>query len=258
MKAPFTTATETARVFRCSDTQIRRILRKHGIRCRRPFRGQILLPRHRQNRLSWSRDSRNWTSEDWKHVLFSDECRFSLNSDDRRQKNCRKRGSRVTQCNIQEVDRWRSKSLMVWGGISSFGASRPILVTGNLTAARYVNDILQGEVLPMLRENHNLWAFQQDNAPAHKAAITTRFLNENNILTLPWPALSPDLNPIEHIWDFLKRKIRSEEPQNLRQLAQSIIRNWENLPQSLMDRVIQSMPRRIRMCIAARGGHTGY
>ena len=81
---PFQNAAFAARQHGVSAPTVRAILKRAGLRCRRAFRGPILLRSHRIKRLNWARSCRSWTTDDWSKVLFSDECRFSINSDDRR------------------------------------------------------------------------------------------------------------------------------------------------------------------------------
>ena len=147
---------------------------------------------------------------------------------------------------------------MIWCGISANCRTRPILLIGKIDARKYISDVITNEVLPFLTENPNVVAFQQDNAPPHTANITKQFLRDNGLPTLPWPAMSPDLNPIEHVWDAMKRKIRQKNPKNLTQLAQEIVTAWTELPQHFIQKLIYSMPRRVEMCIRNFGGHTGY
>ncbi|XP_071085819.1 uncharacterized protein [Haliotis cracherodii] len=81
-------------------------------------------------------------------------------------------------------------------GRASVGAGR-----GNgVTAQRYIDQVLRPQVVPFFAIHGN-FQFQQDNARPHTARITQAFLQQHNINTMPWPALNPDLNPIEHLWD---------------------------------------------------------
>ena len=88
---------------------------------------------------------------------------------------------------------------MLWGGISHGLKSQLVVIDGNLTAARYRDEILRPHVIPFLQQ-HNL-ALQQDNARPHVARICQVFL-----------AYSPDLSPIEHLWDQLDRQVRQRQP----------------------------------------------
>ena len=93
-----------------------------------------------------------------------------------------------------------------------------------------------------------------DNARPHFARICRHFLNRNNVNVLPWPAVSPDMNPTEHIWDYLGRKVRARgNVHNLRDLENTLIQEWINIPN-----VVRSMRGRSAACINGRGGHTRY
>ena len=77
-----------------------------------------------------------------------------------------------------------------------------IVVQGNLNAQSYINLILQPEAVPFL-QRYGPANLMHDNARSRVARICRQFLNRNNVNVLPWPAVSPDMNPIEHIWDYL-------------------------------------------------------
>ena len=147
---------------------------------------------------------------------------------------------------------------MVWGAISYNRKSDLVVVRGNLTAQRYINDVLEQNLLPIIDRSTQI--LQQDNARPHTARVTMGFLEENDVNVLPWPYKSPDLNPIEHLWDALDRRLRQRQPQaqTLQQLATALQEEWENITQQQIQRLIRSCPRRVRSVIAPHGGHTRY
>ena len=98
-----------------------------------------------------------------------------------------------------------------------------------------------------------------DNARPHVARICRQFLNRNNVNVLPWPSVSPDMNPIEDIWDYLGRKVRARgNVQNLKDLENALIHEWNNIPNVVIRRYVRSMRGRLAACINSRGGHTRY
>ncbi|GFT23921.1 transposable element Tcb2 transposase [Trichonephila clavipes] len=76
------------------------------------------------------------------------------------------------------------------------------------------------------------------------------------IFTLPWPARSPDLSPVEHVWDQLKWQMPSCHSVHDLELAVQDL--WAHLPQDNIRCLINSMPDRVAACIAAGGGPTRY
>ena len=102
--------------------------------------------------------------------------------------------------------------------------------------------------------------FQQDSARCHSSRVAMNVLNKNHIRTLPWSALSPDLNPIEHLWDELGRRVRMRVnlPESIDQFQRALTVEWNNIPQAFVMRLIGSMRHRCLAVINARGGHTRY
>jgi hypothetical protein len=86
------------------------------------------------------------------------------------------------------------------------------------------------------------------------------FLNENHIRVLPWPALSPDLSPIEHLWDELGRRVRHRQnpPETPQELRDVLVHEWNNIPQAFIQRLIGSMRRICEAVVAAISGNTCY
>ena len=75
---------------------------------------------------------------------------------------------------------------------------------------------------------------------------------------MEWPAYSPDLNPIENLWDILGRKVMERRPANRAQLVRILQDEWEELDQGLIRNLIQSMRKRCNECVEAHGGHIPY
>ncbi len=102
--------------------------------------------------------------------------------------------------------------------------------------------------------------FQQDNAPCHKAQIISDwFLEHDNEFTLlKWPPQSPGPNPIEHLWDVVEREIwiMDVQPTNLQQLRDAIMSIWGKISEECFQHLVESMPRRIKAVLKAKGGPT--
>jgi transposase len=144
--------------------------------------------------------------------------------------------------------------------MSASGPVALVSVNGTMSAARYIN-ILQDNIISFLENqplSNNFW-FQQDNAPSHKAQSTTAFLNANAVEVLPWPPYSPDLSPIENMWAVVKRRIREQGSTSIEELSHLFVEIWTSPEMICMCRTLMdSMPRRIEMCIKNKGGYTKY
>ena len=88
---------------------------------------------------------------------------------------------------------------MVWGVIAERGRTPLVIVAGNLTGIRYRDEIAQRYVIPFIQSQANKVAFQQDNARPHAARAIRDYMTKRNVDVLPWPLVSPDLSPIEHV-----------------------------------------------------------
>ena len=191
-------------------------------------------------------------------VFFTDESRFTLFHADGRRHLYRRRGERFADACIFERDRYGGGSVMVWGGISHGVKTPLIVVPRNLTAVRYRDEILRPVAVPLVQQHQ--MTFQHDNARPHVARVCQDFLANNNIVPLDWPPYSPDLSPIEHLWDELDRRVKRgrNTPNTLGQLRTALLEEWENIPMRKINALVNSMQRRIRAVINARAGHTRY
>ena len=112
-------------------------------------------------------------------------------------------------------------------------------------------------------DNHPLVTrpvYMDNNARPHRSRAVTAYLQSKAVTSVPWPAMSTDLNPIEHIWDMICRRIQAREPpvQNIRQLKAALHREWQQLSQQDIRRITGGMRRRIEAVIQPRGGYTRY
>ncbi|GFT18363.1 transposable element Tcb2 transposase [Trichonephila clavipes] len=216
---------------------------------------------HRTARLQWCREHHNWTEQDWACVLVSDESRFSLSSDCSRQLIWRESGTAYRPENIQEKDRYPTCSIMVWAGIMINGRTRlHVVANGTMTGQRYIDEVLLPHVRLFRGAVGDKFVFMDDNATCHRTLSVQDCLDSEGIQRLVWPSRSPDLNPIENVWDALERQVvdRNYPPTNKNTLIRALTEEWGKLPQQLLDNVVQSMVRRVECCITLHGGHIPY
>ena len=155
----------------------------------------------------------------WKRTVWSDESRILLYPVDGRRLVWRLQGERLEDKFTVKVLQAGGGSIHVWGAIWTGGRSQLIRLQRNVNAVNYC-DILHGFFTTTDLPAHCI--FQQDNAPAHRSWMVSQMLEDLPIRVLPWPSRSPDLNPIEHVWDILGKRMQQCVCENLNQLFNAL------------------------------------
>ncbi|GFU15775.1 amine oxidase A [Trichonephila clavipes] len=160
----------------------------------------------------WSREHALWTQQQWSCVIFSDESRFSLQSDSYRTLIWRAPGTRYHQDNTIERHRYGVAGWLVSGGII-FG-SRTDLHDQSVTMTGHIfrDAILEQHVRLFRGAMGAEFLFMDDKARPHRANIVDECFQLEDIISEVWPAYSPDLNLLEHVWDMLGRRIAARQP----------------------------------------------
>ncbi|GFX44134.1 transposable element Tcb2 transposase [Trichonephila clavipes] len=101
---------------------------------------------------------------------------------------------------------------------------------------------------------------RHDRREPHRANLVEDFLFEEGIVRMECPACSPDMNPIDHVWDALGRRVAGHQspPQTLLDLERALLEEWDRIPQLVINSLIDSMPQRCSTLLAVRGNHTPY
>ncbi|GFX24658.1 transposable element Tcb2 transposase [Trichonephila clavipes] len=207
-----------------STQTVRNRLHGVGLYARRPMVCVRLTSRHRCDRSEWATEHVNWRRNGWSNVLFSDESRFSVHPDIRRIFIWRDRGSKSNPAFVHESVRFGGGRVLVYGGISIDGRTDLYIIRdGPLTARRYRDEILRPIVVPYAAAIGDDFILMYDNCRLHRANLVEEFLFEEGIVRMEWPACSPDMNPIEHVWDALGRRVAG------RQLPPKLSKNWKEL-----------------------------
>ncbi|GFW66618.1 transposable element Tcb1 transposase [Trichonephila clavipes] len=150
---------------------------------------------------------------------------------------------------------------MVWECFSWFGLRPLVPVIGNMNSEMYV-DILDNAALPTPWQyfGEGPFLFQQNNCSIHTSRLAQTWFDEMGVQKLDWPSQSPDLNPIEHLWDELERKLRSQpnRPSSLQALTSAVMEAWRAIPMVTYQKLVESLPKRVLAVIHAKGGPTSY
>ncbi|KAJ4432942.1 hypothetical protein ANN_15199, partial [Periplaneta americana] len=168
-----------------------------------------LTNEHQAARFTFAENHADWKPNQCQSVLFSDESRYHLIRCDGRLRVWGRPGERFSVRVVQEMDRFGGGSIMVLAGIMYNNCMDLVIVSQRLNTVRYIKDVLEEHLVRAAIGVGSGFLFVQDNARAHSVAVTSDFPRENEIVVMECPAISPDLNSIEHLWNLLDTKVRN-------------------------------------------------
>lgn len=242
----------------CSTKTVRRRITESGEfasywKTMKPF----ISDKNRLKRVKWCRAHLHWTPAQWARVLWSDESPFVLRFN---------RKTRVWRRHNERFKKWATRAtvkhdvkIMVWGCFASHGVGNLYRVEGIMNKHQY-KEILINQMKPSAQRLFDMdnWHFQQDNDPKHTANTTKTWFTREKTPLMPWPAQSPDLNPIENLWSWLDYNMKDRSPGNAEELFETLQESWNSIPIDLLSKLSDSMPRRCAAVIAANGYATKY
>ncbi|GFU47796.1 transposable element Tcb2 transposase [Trichonephila clavipes] len=173
----------------------------------------------------------------------------------------RDRGSRNNPAFVHRSVRFGGGGVLVYGGISIDGRTDFYIIRdGPLTARQYKDEILRPIVVPYAAAIGDYFILMDDNCRPHRANLVEDFLFEEGIVRMEWPACSPDMDPIEDVWDALGRRVAGHQPppQTHQKLERALLEEWDRIPQLVINSLIESMPQRCSTVLALHGNHTPY
>lgn len=244
-----------------SRNTIMRALNRCGIVSRYKKKRPQLKRAHRRARRDFEIRHRGWTDSHWDRVIWSDETKINLRQSDGRERTLRRIGSELRDHDVVGTHKHGGGSIIVWGCMLSLGVGYLCRIDGGVNADMYLR-ILNDELLKTL-EWYQLGKeeviFQQDNPSCHTASSVKEWFETQRIKVLSWPAQSPDLNPIEHLWDHVKQELRKLPPAaNIDQLWEQVQDIWNAIDVSTCLNLVRSMPHRLAAVRSAKGGYTMY
>lgn len=266
---------DVAKQFNCSRNLIRKTAHKNGLHRRVARRKPFMSAKTVKKRIEWAKVNRD---RDWNNVIFTDECSVEMGMNHRKNWVTRKAGEAYLPQMLDRTFRSNRQTLMVWGAIAhdhkwplcrialkaSTSDGKTRTKAEGLNGRRYVDLIMNG---PMLSAVNSLKDEQggdvlvvEDGAPSHSSVVAKNFRKENGIVNLIHPPTSPDLNAIESVWMELKRRVSGITPvaTNLDQLWAHLQTAWDEIPLSFINKVVESMPTRVKAVAKAKGQPTPF
>jgi len=245
-----------------SSNTVRRALRRNGLVARVKRKKPLLSKKHREQRLRFAKRHKDWTVNDWSKIVWSDESKFQIFGSDGRQYCWKRPNEQLQDAHVNPTVKFGGGSIFVWGCLTSSGVGYLVRIEGGLDAELYCR-ILEEDLFSSLHYydlDTNDIIFQQDNDPKHTAIRTKKWFEDNEIEVLSWPAQSPDLNPIEHLWNDIDRRLRALDTQirGKDMLWEKVSEVWNETSIETCTRLIETMPERINDVIKAKGGYTRW
>lgn len=238
-----------------------RLQKDLGLPCRVAAKKPLLTKPMKKKRMAFCRKYLKWTEKDWERVVFSDESNFhiihSAGKKVRRPQGSNRYASKYTVKTVKHP-----AYVMVWGCFSGYGGSGGLYFLPESTTmnGEIYENVLENELVPY-KELLGMRVFMQDGAPCHRFHKVTNLLKEFNIQKLDWPGNSPDLNPIENCWAYMKRKLKAlaDEKTSLPKLKDAIRKFWfEDMDAQYFKDLAHSMPRRLKAVLKNNGEMSKY
>lgn len=253
-----------------SNRTILRILKGCGIGNWKAARRPELTQEAADERLLWCRCRAHWDWERWSKYMWSDKCSLKRSSGKKQEWCFRTPKQKYNPRMVMTYGKGHDIKTMVWGCFWGSGRSELYIMDRDFESKKNgysANSYIEVLDAQVAKHHTDDLIFMQDNAPIHIARKVTDWFVEQSVRRTDWPPYSPDLNPIEHLWWALKKKVFEDYPhlldggkgeEDIQALKKACKEAWDNLPKSLLDSLIRSMPRRVEACIAAEGWHTKY
>jgi transposase len=235
-----------------SNSTLLRTIKKLHFK-RRKFKVKpILKAHHLDARLELARSTIHWTKR-WSKVYFTDEKKFNLDGPD----GCNYFWADLNENDVKKYfskDIHNKQSVMVWGAFSLQEQLPLVRLEGKQNGKKY-SELIENSFFYQIMSDE--YILVHDNAPCHTAEVVKNKIDVLKIDVLPWPAYSPDLNPIENLWSYIVRIIYANGKTygNVDELWEAIQECWENIPKKIIKNLVKSMPNRM-IKLLENGGRT--
>jgi transposase len=241
-----------------SPRTVRRRLNEAGLFGRISRKEYPLTEEHVRKRLSFANGYSSWTIAQWGSVLFSDETLVELGVNGPVWVQ-RPAGMAFDPQYLSHKEP-HPERVCVWACFSRAGIGDMHVFDENLDGAG-MRLILQSHLIPSaerLFTENTVWWLLQDNDPKHRSRLVQDWLFFKGIQCIDFPPHSPDLNPMENLWNRLKRRVEEHNPRTIEELQQQLHSAWQRISKKFLAKLSDSMPRRCQAVIASKGHITKY
>jgi transposase len=242
-----------------SERTIRTFMTKKGFFGGVCARKPLLREANKAKRLAFALEHVDKPIEFWKSILFTDEKKFEMFNSKRRIYCWKKKGEELRNDTIQPTVKHGGGSVMMWGCFLGGSVGDLYRVDGIMRKEDY-HSILQRHAIPSgLRLGGRGFVLQQDNDPKHTSNLCKNYLkskvDDGTLKILEWPSQSPDLNPIELLWEEMDREIKKRKPSSLAALEQIAREVWQQISEETLLKLIYRLPNLCKAVIDAEGGY---
>lgn len=235
------------------------VLARNGLHGRVAVKKPLLRDANKQKRLQFALAHADWTVEQWKKVFFTDESKFNVFGTHRVQW-CRKRdGEELRADTVHSTVKHGGGGVMVWGGIGNGKVGKLHRIKGIMDQYVYHNILVRHAIPSACRIMMPGWIYQEDNDPKHTSKLCRNYLinkaEREGFTIMEWPSQSPDLNPIELLWEEIDRRVRKLHPTSEEDLWQKLQQVWDNIEPECVEKLVARMPALMKMVIKQEGGY---
>uniref|UniRef100_A0A914EA58 Transposase n=1 Tax=Acrobeloides nanus TaxID=290746 RepID=A0A914EA58_9BILA len=250
---------------RVSRSTAQRVLRRAKLFGRRPSKKPLISKKNQKARRAYAKKYKDQDPAIWNDVIWSDWTKINLVGSDGIRYVRRPPGMRNYHKYTTKTVKHGGGSIMVWGCFCAHDLGPLIRSEGKVTSPVY-RDVLEQHMVPFSRQVYvDGGIFMQDNDPKHGSPHVARssklmraWFRRNRTRVLDHPPQSPDLNPIEHLWEELKRRAKGKKFRNKDEAWAFYQAEWNKIPLETLQKLVASMPRRLQAVYAAKGQATKY
>lgn len=223
----------------------------------------LLSDKNIKRRKEFVKQYEKQSEEKWSKVIWSDESKINRYQSDGRHWTWKRDGESLQPRDVNQTVKHGGGHIKVWGCFSAHGVGPICKIDGNMNKEMYLKILKThvAETVDFMPYPDEEIVFQHDNDPKHTAKVVKNWLGEQSFTVMDHPPQSPDVNPIENLWSYLKVRLAKDfdsPPSNLNALWERVQQTWYNIPNGYCKKLAKGMPRRVAAVRKAKFMWTKY